>query len=259
MFEGNQFDMVTYLIYLKELDESQKTTTIIAESHHNHFDVPVSAMFSYENFKSMKLKLSATTEIEKFASIAITSDSKGRNIICNKYKGEYEEQEEIHSNHIYIHYPFREPKIVAFGEKDKGKLGMSGSDATEEPTRISGNNETIVNLHQFENYSVYLDQNGKVFHTGEMPNLSTYSDFTELDIKKLVAPDDKIAGDVKDKIIKLTASTNNISVLTQKGKIWILGDNTAYQINDQGDQSAFVFKKMPGGEEEKCIDIAQGK
>jgi len=40
--------MITYLIYLKELDESQKTTTFITESHLNHFNVPVSALLSYD-------------------------------------------------------------------------------------------------------------------------------------------------------------------------------------------------------------------
>jgi hypothetical protein len=75
MQEGNTFDMVSYLLYLNQLDEAAKTTTILAESHHNHFDIPVSARLSYEGFKSMKVKLSAASDIEKFSSVAITSDS----------------------------------------------------------------------------------------------------------------------------------------------------------------------------------------
>lgn len=39
-----------------------------------------------------------------------------------------------------------------------------------------------------------------------MSQLATHSEFNEFDIKKIIAPDDKIAGDVKDKILKLTAS-----------------------------------------------------
>ena len=93
---------------------------------------------------------------------------------------------------------------------------------------IDDRNDNIVNLFQFENYSVMLDENGKIWTTGSMPNLSTFSTFTEYDIKKVIAPDDKIAGDEKDKIVKLSASINNFSVLTQKGKVWIMGENSGY-------------------------------
>ena len=133
MLQSNKFDLVSYLIYLKELDDSQMYTTVSAETQHNHFDMPVSARLSYDGFKSMKIRLSASTEIEPFSSVAISSDARGKNMLANKFKKDLEEQVEIHSNTVYVHYPFRQPKVVAFGEKEKNKLGMPGSGFTEEP------------------------------------------------------------------------------------------------------------------------------
>jgi alpha-tubulin suppressor-like RCC1 family protein len=124
---------------------------------------------------------------------------------------------------------------------------------------VPGNNETLVSIHQCENYSFYLDTTGKIFYTGEIHLISNHTEYEEFDIKKAIAKDDKIAEDVEDKILKLSVSPTNFCALTQKGKVFIWGDNTSYQIDDKGDQSTMVLKKMPGGEEEKCIDIAQGR
>jgi len=81
--------MITYLIYLKELDESQKKTSIIVESNHNNFQGTFSGLLNYDTFKAFKIKLSDATEIEKYASVAFSSDSTGKNILCNKYKKDF--------------------------------------------------------------------------------------------------------------------------------------------------------------------------
>jgi len=120
--------MITYLIYLKELDESQKKTSLMAESNHNNFNGQFTGLLSYDSFKAFKIKLSDSTEVEKYASVAFSSDSMGKNIICNKYKKDFTSEESINSGSVYVHYPFRQPKILSFGDQTQSKLGLNKTD-----------------------------------------------------------------------------------------------------------------------------------
>lgn len=173
MFEGGQFDMITYLIYLKELDESQKKTSIIVESNHNNFNGQFTGQISYETFKAFKIKLSDSTEIEKYASVAFSSDSAGKNIICNKYKKDFTSEEEIYSNSVYVHYPFRQPKLLAFGEQTNSKLGLNKTDGqTDEPTIVEDMHDPIVEICSVEHYSVFLDESGKLWKCGQKDTMS---------------------------------------------------------------------------------------
>lgn len=90
--------MVTYSLYLQQLDSALKSTTLLVESNHNHFTGNYSGLLSYDSFKAFKIKLSESSDIEKFSSVAFSSDSIGKNIICNKYKKDFTKEEEIFSN-----------------------------------------------------------------------------------------------------------------------------------------------------------------
>ena len=88
---------------------------------------------------------------------------------------------------------------------------------------IEKQHDDILNIHQFEKYAVLLDENGKVWTTGSNDFIKASTTFTVFDSKKVIEckPDEE-----PDKIVKLSASLLNMSVLTQKGKIWIAGDNS---------------------------------
>lgn len=85
-------------------------------------------------------------------------------------------------------------------------MGITGSGATEEPTMVPDQHKKIVNFFAIENYAVLLDEDGKVWTTGNMTYITTQTSFVEFDIKKVIAADDKVPGDEKDKIVKLSAS-----------------------------------------------------
>lgn len=192
MFEGDSFNMVTYNLYLQSLDPTSKKTTIIAESNHNHFNGQFTGQLSYDSFKAFKIKLQESSEIEKYASVAFSSDSLGKNIICNKYKKDFNSEEEIFSNQIYVHYPFRQPKIIAFGEQASSKLGLNKTDGqTEEPTIVEDMHDKIVDIQSVDNYSVFLDENGKLWKAGNKNTMGGQDNsFRSVDINK-IANDDK--------------------------------------------------------------------
>jgi alpha-tubulin suppressor-like RCC1 family protein len=220
--------MITYLIYLKELDESSKKTSILAESNHNHFNGQFTGRLSYDSFKAFKLKLSDSTEIEKYASVAFSSDAAGKNILCNKYKQDFTKDVEINSSTVYVHYPYRQPKIIAFGDYSKGKLGLTKTEGqTEEPVIIDDMYDPIVDIKSVEHYTVILDENGKLWKSGDKNSMGGQDNtFRLVDIAKVAQEDkEKKEGEEKDKIVKIAVGTNNTVLLTKKGRIFFEGED----------------------------------
>ena len=63
--ERKQFDIISYLMYLNELDDASKQSTILVDTQHPHFTPKVTACLKNEGFKKMTLKIQSASELEK--------------------------------------------------------------------------------------------------------------------------------------------------------------------------------------------------
>ena len=254
--ERKKFEYIAYTMYLDELDEASKKSTIIHETQHNHYEPKISACLRHEGFKKMLLKIQNSSELERFSSVAITSDRKGENVLDVFYQKDIDDSKTevtIFSNSCYIHYPYRQPKIIGFGDKDSNKLGTeSSNEPTKEPEIVPALFENLTTLVSHQNFAVALDENGKLYHVGQKNTFNQqYSQFTEIKVKGFKEDEDKL--------VKLVAGHENVIVLTKKGKIFIEGSNEQYQIDDQNDRYEFFEKKTPNEEDDPVIDIAAGR
>ena len=252
--ERKQFDIISYLMYLNELDNASKQLTILVDTKHPHFTPKVTACLKNEGFKKMTLKIQSTSELEKYISVAITSDSKGENVLKNIFQNEINNNEakvEIFSNSCYVHYPYRQPKVIAFGDRTSNKLGIeSNNNSTKEPEVVPELLENIKCLAGHQSFAVALSWDGALYETGRKDNFeSNYKKFTKHTVKGF--------NENEDKIVKMVAGYENIILLTENGKIFIEGSNEQYQIDEGGDKSDFIEKKIPN-EDDQVIDVSAG-
>lgn len=94
--------------------------------------------------------------------------------------------------------------------------------------------DKIVDIKSVDNYTILLDENGKLWKTGNKNTMSGQdSTFRIVDIAK-IANDDKDwkPDEEKDKIVKISAGINNVVVLTKKGKIYIEGEDNGNHIDN---------------------------
>jgi hypothetical protein len=255
--ERKLFDHIAYSMYLDELDDTSKKSTILYETQHPHFEPKVTSCLRHEGFKKMVLKIQSGSELEKYSSIAVTSDKKGENVLKNIFQKDIDDNKTevtIFSNSCYVHYPYKQPKIIAFGEKDQNKLGTEASnDGTKEPevVPVLFNNLKCLSSHQ--KFTVALDEKGKVYYTGYKVTFSqTFTQFTEKEVKGLKKDKEE------DEVVKLVAGFDNVIALTKKGRIFIEGSNTEYQIDDTGDKYELTEKKIPS-DDDPVIDVSAGK
>ena len=253
--ERKNFDMISYLMYLNGLDDASKQSTIMVETVHNHFSPKVTACLKNEGFKKMALKVQSGSELEKYSSLAITSDSKGENVLNNIFQKDIDDNKTevtIFSNSCYVHYPYRQPKIIAFGEKDNSKLGTDAStDPTKEPEIVPDIYENLKYLVSHNNFAAALDDKGVFYEAGQKDHFSQqWNRFSKVTVKNFKEDEDKF--------VKLVAGTENIILLSKKGKIFIEGKNEGYQIDDQGDRYELIEKKTPN-EDDPVVDVAAGR
>jgi len=203
----------------------------------------------------MTLKIQSTSELEKYSSVAITSDSKGENVLKNIFQKDITDNKTevtIFSNACYVHYPYRQPKIIAFGDKDSNKLGTeASSDPTKEPEVVPELFEDLKYLASHQNFAVALDSKGSLFETGNKTHFNTtYNKFTKHTVNGFK--------ENEDKLVKMVAGFENIVLLTEKGKIFIEGSNEQYQIDDSGDKYQFTEKKIPN-DDDPVVDVSAGR
>lgn len=253
--ERKLFEHIAYTMFIDQLDDSSKKSTILHETIHNHFEPKVTACLRHEGFKKMVLKIQGTSELEKYSSIAITSDKKGENVLKNIFQKDIDDNKTevtVFSNSCYVHYPYRQPKIIAFGDRDSNKLVTeSSSESTKEPEIVPGLFQNLVSLAQHQSFACALDENGKFYKGGYKTHFSqTYNQFTEVQIKNFK--------ENEDKFVKMVAGYDNIILLSKKGKIYIEGSNEQYQIDDSGDKYELIEKKGPS-DDDPIIDVAAGR
>ena len=168
--ERKKFDMISYLMYLNNLDDASKQSTIMHETIHNHFAPKVSANIKHEGFKKMALKVQTGSELEPFSSVAVTSDKEGNNILKNIFQKDVTDNKTevtIFNNSCYVHYPYRSPKIIAFGDKDQNKLGTdSGTDSTKEPEVVPDMFNEIRSISTNSTFIAAIDDSGDYYQAG---------------------------------------------------------------------------------------------
>ena len=252
--ERKEFDMISYCMYLKDLDDASKQATIINETQHNHYAPKITARINHAGFKKMEVKIQTGSELEKYSSVAITSDKKGENVLKNIFQKDIDGNSTditVYNNACYVHYPYRQPKIIGFGEKDSSKLATeSKNEPTLEPEIVGELYKNLKFLISHKNFVVALDKEGNYYEAGQHDYFST----TNTTLTKTVI---KGAKPEEDEFVKLAASVTNVILLTKKGKIFIEGKNEGYQIDDQSDKSEFFEKKIPN-EEDPVVDVAAG-
>lgn len=134
MNEGSSFDLISYNFYYKELEDAQRLSIVRAETHHNNFDLPLTAWLSYDQFKSMGVKLAATSELEPFSSVLFTNDRLGKSVIAERFASNIESEIWIGNSDCYVHYPVRKNMLVVFGGNERYKLGLTeNAEATKTP------------------------------------------------------------------------------------------------------------------------------
>ena len=185
----------------------------------------------------------------------ITSDSKGENVLKNIFQKDITDNKTevtIFSNACYVHYPYRQPKIIAFGDKDSNKLGTeASSDPTKEPEVVPELFEDLKYLASHQNFAVALDSKGSLFETGNKTHFNTtYNKFTKHTVNGFK--------ENEDKLVRMVAGFENIVLLTEKGKIFIEGSNEQYQIDDSGDKYQFTEKKIPN-DDDPVVDVSAGR
>lgn len=243
-------------MYLNNLDDASKQSTINHNTIHNHLATKVSANIKHEGFKKMTLKVQSESELETFSSIAITSDKLGKNVLKNIFQKDIKDNKTetvIFSNSCYLHYPYRQPKTIAFGEKDQHKLGTdSGTDSTKEPEVAPVLFENIVSMSSNNTFTVVIDKNGDSFQGGTHVyyNSGSTNLFTKIDVQGFKKEEDKL--------VKVETGPDNTVFLTKNGNIFIVGQNEGYQIDDQSDKYTFTEKKIPN-KDDPVVDMAAGK
>lgn len=247
--EQKKFELLSYLLHLNNLDEGIKSSTLISETFHNHKEIKITAGLKNKHFKKMKVQVSNSSELEKFSSVAITSDEKGSNILQNIFDKDIKDNKsdiEIFSNSCYVHYPFRQSKIICFGENSCYKLGnKKNTESTETPEIVPDHYTDIVEIKSYKNFTCFLTKDGKLFRVGEKRSWGTMSDITRF-------------GDDK-KVKNLYVGQKNIAILDEDNKIWIEGRNMSYNIDDEsGDKNNLFEKKMPD-ENDKPVSIGVGR
>jgi len=160
-----------------------------------------------------------------------------------------------------VHYPFRQPKILSFGDYNAGKLGLDKTEGqTEEPMIVDSMHDPVVEICSVENYTIMVDDSGKLWKTGEKETMGGKdTSFRAVDIAKVAADDkDRKPEEEKDKIVKIGAGINNVVFLTKKGKIYIEGNDNGNHIKDGSAKHNFESKKLPS-DDDKVIDLSVGR
>jgi alpha-tubulin suppressor-like RCC1 family protein len=152
----------------------------------------------------------------------------------------------------YIHYPYRQPKVIGFGDRDNSKLAMeANNDPTKTPEIVPDLFENLKYLVAHKSFVVALDENGVFYEAGQKDQFSqVYPKFTKITVKNFKEDEDKF--------VKLVAGIENVILLSKKGKIYIEGKNEAYQIDDLADRFEMVEKKIPN-DDDPVVDVAAGR
>jgi alpha-tubulin suppressor-like RCC1 family protein len=250
--ELTKFDFASYMIYYeKELTEEQRNTKTYIETYHNMLNGKISAKFAYEGFKKMGFKVETDSRIDTFASIGITSDEEGKNMIKKITQKEITDQNtwmNIYSNTFFLHYPYKPPKIVSFGEGYDYKLGNNNSCTTSEPSEIQDYNKDMKQLQNMSNWTVILGTDNQIYYTGYKSSFSNYHYTMKKYEKKMP----------EDTVIQIESGRYNFACLTDTGKIYLDGYDYGYHIHNNCEKYELYHKKRPNEDTEKVTGLSMG-
>lgn len=128
--EGENFDFLLYLYHLKACtDEMKEPMSKKFSSNKPCFNIPTRGYVSLPEFDAIEIKIRDSSKLRPFSEFAISSKPDGNDMrfyddTCKKILWP--------NNQMYLAYPLKSQKIIAFGENNNKQLGSVPSGESDD-------------------------------------------------------------------------------------------------------------------------------